>query len=165
MDLKNLETNNIDIAGLVDRLRVLRYEIHKSQSANILHSMPFDMERMRKILSWCRSYKDYMVADPVQDRPESTPQLIKIKDFEVLDEPQNPEHRDLMRHLEFIIVELVSSQSSRLGNTLLPFDSLRYDQYEAKVLALLDHIESTNPIDAPEFAPSVKNTGEGRTGV
>lgn len=165
MDLKSLETNNIDIAGLVDRLRVLRYEIHKSQSANILHSMPFDMERMRKILSWCRSYKDYMVADPVQDRPESTPQLIKIKDFEDLAEPQNPEHRDLMRHLEFVVKELVDSQSSRLGNSLLPFDSNRYDNYETKILALFDHIEATNPIDAPEFTPSVDNTGPGRGGI
>jgi len=165
MELKNMSTNNLDVAGLVDRLRVLRYEVYKSQSANVLHTMPFDMVRIKKLLEWARSYKDMLVGKPVQDRPESTPQVIVIEDFEDMDEPQNVEHRDMMRHVEFIIWEMVNSQSSRLGNSMLPEDSKRYDAYEDKFLQLLDHVEATNPIDAPEFTPSKPGTGQGRTGI
>ncbi len=165
MELKELKTNNIDIAGLADRLRVLRWEAGKNQSANVLHSLPFDLKRVRDLLAWCRSYKNYLVDPEIQDRPESTPEVIDLKDFETLPDQQNPEHRDIIRHVEFMIYESVNSQSSRLGNSMLPFDSTRYDVYEAKLLALLDHIEATNPIDAPEFAPSVPNVGGGRTGI
>lgn len=106
-----------------------------------------------------------IAAEPVQDRPESTPQKLVIKDFEDLAEPQNPEHRDMMRQLDFIIFEMANCQSSRLGNGLLPFDSERYNVYEQKFLLLISHIEATSPIDAPEFTPSFDNTGSGRVGI
>lgn len=158
-------TYNHDVAGLVDRVERIKYELIKSQSANVTETISYDLGRAKMYLDYADSYKAYVVGQPALDLPESSPREIELRDAHPVPEMENPEIRDLIRLFEVLRTEMVHSASSRLGSGLNIFDSGRYDQISGKARKLIEHIENATPVDMPESTPRTPSTGPGRGGV
>ena len=81
-------------------------------------------------------------------------------------EVENEEVNDLLRILSAARDEMVSSQSARMGSTLIRFDESRIRAVVAKAQAFLsDYIQTQTPLDLPESSPDAPLSGPGKTGV
>jgi len=157
---------NMDIAGLVRRLRKFKYEINKSQSAQVTAFRPADATRLQSYLDTLAQYISWMQQQPLLDLPESAPKDIQLGEPEVLGAVENEACADLIEHFSVLEIELVNSQSARNSNRLIMHDQQRAEALLQRMdLFLKDYISQIQPIDMPESSPMTAHTGPGRTGL
>lgn len=161
-----MEIHNHDVAGLIRRLRRFRYETVKADSSMLADVNKFDLQRAKSYITACRTYLDWIVAQPQLDLPESAPRGFQLPDSKDLPEPENESLYDVVNMYDALEEEIANSQSARMGSGVISHD-------EGRIRAILDkldnfilnYVEPTQPLDLPESAPKRESTGDGRKGV
>lgn len=163
-----LAVQNLDMAGLLERLDRVRFEVLKANSSNFDQIMKADRERMNSYLAELQSYANYFAEEPEQDFPESYPDMYTVRYLvtpEIL-KVENMGIRDLDRLLEKIIVEMGNSQTARYPAGWHSPDKTRFDKYILRVKSLLEkHLDGVNPMDLPETNPSDPSITDGYLGT
>lgn len=154
---------NMDIAGLVRRLRRFKFEVNKSVSAGLMHTTKADLGRFQSYLTSVVTYFDWMVAQPQQDLPEWHPTEIDLGDSEKLARPENEALADLIQQLDALEVEMAYCQSARMHTSMMAHDEKRFRDIIQKISNfLIDYVEVIQPLDMPESTPSQALTGQGK---
>lgn len=165
---EKISTYNHDVAGLCTRVHRFMVELKKAVSSGTSQVNLFDQERLNSYLGAIRAYRDWVVAQPQLDLPETHPRVLDIPlmpDDDV-DSIENESLRDAARLFKLAILELQSSQSSRHGSGLIKYDEARLTAIVEKVQALLDgYIKTVDPLDLPESSPAYPMSGAGKTGI
>jgi len=159
---------NQDVAGLTERVDEVIFEVARSQSANLTDMRPFDRTRITEYNAMLNRYAAWVTDAPDIDLPETHPRDYPIKYISdgVEAEVENKALRDLIRMYRAIITELTNSQSARAANGLTVHDKRRFDLVMEKIAKFLsDYLDSTQPLDMPESAPSSEAVEQGFSGV
>lgn len=161
------EVLNQDVAGLVERVDEVIFEIAKSQSANMTDMRGFDRVRIDEYNQMLSRYAAWISEAPDVDRPETHPRqyaIAYISDGVSID-VENKALRDLMRSYQAIISEMSNSQSAKAGNGLTTHDKRRFDLEMQKIENFLtQYVDATQPLDMPESAPSSESVTPGFSG-
>lgn len=158
--------NNMDIAGLVRRIRRFKYEVNKCVSAALMHTTQADVDRFTSYLNALMTYFDWMVSQPQQDLPEWHPKDIDLGEAESLPVPENEALADLTVQLEGLEYEVGYSQSARMHTSIMAHDEKRFRDITTKIGDFIrDYIEVIQPLDMPESTPKREMTGPGRRSV
>lgn len=158
--------NNLDVAGLVRRLRRFQMEIIKSASSSLAAVSVSDFTRAKSYLAALDTYINWVVAQPALDLPETAPKEIDLGEQEKFEQVDNEALLDLINLYEAAEVEIANSQSARMATGLINHDEKRIRAIIAKMNAFLDgYVKSILPLDLPESSPSQANSGHGKRGV
>lgn len=161
-----MKTYNMDVSGVIRRLRRFRKETVKSASANLASVSDADFARAKSYLAAALQHLDWVVGTPQLDLPELSPREIDMGEPEKLDMPENESLVDLMRLYDAAEFEIGHSQSSRQTTGIISHDEKRIRDIIAKMNSLLDdYIAVILPLDLPESAPQRTMTGPGNIGV
>lgn len=161
-----MEVNNIDIAGLIRRLRRFRFETVKAVSSGLATMSASDMARAKSYLAAVSSYINWIMSQPTLDLPEWSPKKIDLGNPEALPMPENESLVDMMMLYDVLEVEIANCQSARQATGLISHDLKRITDLVAKMNAFLDdYVTKVLPLDLPESSPFRIETGEGRKGI
>lgn len=166
MPYEKKSCENMDVAGLVERIDEVIYELAHCQSANMTDIRSFDRVRIDEYNAMLNRYADWITSAPDVDMPETHPRSYTIKYISeaVNIDVENKAIRDLIRFYRGGINETVRSQSSGAANGLTIHDKRRFDLIMEKVERFLtDYVDNTQPIDMPESAPSSERVAPGLT--
>ena len=154
--------HNMDVAGIVRRIRRVKYEACKCQSAALQHLTEADLERFNSYQDELNSHVDYILSKPVRDYPKWHPQDIDLGEGEVLPMPENEFMVDFIQQYEALEHELAESQSARMHSSLMDHDASRLSDNLESIGGLLAHAAEKLPLDMPESTPMRAMTGPGR---
>lgn len=158
--------NNMDMAGVISRMRRFRYETIKAVSSGVANVSGSDVLRLKSYSSAVTQYLDWVASSPVLDLPESSPREYDMGEPEKLDMPENESLVDVMRLWDVAELEVSNSQSARNATGIISHDEKRIRDIIQKMEAFIDgYIAQVQPLDLPESAPLRPNTGAGRTGI
>ncbi len=161
-----MEVYNLDVAGLVRRIRRFRYETVKAASSALAHTTEPDVTRLGSYLDAVITYLDWVVAQPQLDLPESSPEIIDLGPLEDLAMPENESLVDLENLWKALLVEIGESQSARMMTGIIEHDEQRMRAILEKMGQFLDnYVAVIHPLDLPESAPKRPQTGPGRRGT
>jgi hypothetical protein len=157
---------NLDVTYLADKIARYAGEVQHSVSSNVAHVNVFDMERLQNYLTDIDFAISYITSQPQLDLPESHPMLNAIQPFPDMRDMESDEFDHVVRLLRSGYIELVNSQSARLGAGLMGFDARRVTALVAKTRAWLnDYVSKRSPMDLPETSPQQLMSPPGRSGV
>ena len=155
---------NRDVAGLVERIDEVVYEVSKSQSEGLADIRVADRERLDQYNARLQRYADWIVSEPQVDAPETHPSecpVTFISESED-DDCENKSLRDLIRMYRVLMGEMANSQSNRWPNGLSGHDKKRFDAHMSKIRSfLVNFVDPSLPADLPESQPSSSLTGHG----
>ena len=157
---------NLDCTYLADKIARYAGEVQMSVSSNVEFVNEFDMSRLQQYLSDIDRAVAYINEQPQLDLPESHPMVHAIQAFPTMRDMESDEWDHVVRLLRAGYIELVNSQSARLGAGLMPFDSRRITALVAKCRAWLnDYVAERSPMDLPETSPQQSMSPAGKSGV
>lgn len=157
---------NLDVTYLADKIARYAGEVQFSVSSNVAYVNMFDMERLQNYLTDIDFAITYITLQPQLDLPESHPMMNPIQAFPEMRNMESDEFDHVVRLLRAGYIELVNSQSSRLGAGLMPFDARRVSALIAKTRAWLnDYVAKRSPMDLPETSPLQLMSPPGMSGV
>ena len=157
---------NHDVAGIHRRINRFISELTLSASSNISMTNDHDQARLQTYLDAIRTYRDWVVDQPLLDLPETNQRTIQLDANPAQQTVENESIVDVIRMLELARDEIVNSQSARHASGLIPFDEARLTALVEKIQAFLDnYIAIATPLDLPESSPMRGISGPGRTGV
>lgn len=157
---------NLDCTYLADKIARYAGEVQMSVSSNVAFVNEFDMSRLQQYLTDIDRAVSYINDQPQLDLPESHPMVHAIQPFPVMRDMESDEWDHVVRLLRAGYIELVNSQSARLGAGLMPFDSRRITALVAKCRQWLnDYVAERSPMDLPETSPQQSMSPAGKTGV
>lgn len=161
-----MKVYNMDVAGIIRRLRRFRFETVKAVSSSLASVSEADFTRAKSYLEALTTYLNWIVAQPQLDLPESSPREIDLGEPEALTLPENEALVDLMNLYDVFEVEIGHSQSARQSTGIISHDEVRIRALIEKMNRFLDdYVAEVLPLDLPESAPLRPVTGEGRTGI
>lgn len=161
-----MKVYNMDVAGIIRRLRRFRYETVKAVSSSLANVSEADFARAKSYLEALTKYLNWIVAQPQLDLPESSPREIDLGEPEALTLPENEALVDLMNLYDVFEIEIGHSQSARQSTGIISHDEVRIRALIEKMNRFLDdYVAEVLPLDLPESAPLRPVTGEGRTGI
>ena len=157
---------NLDVTYLADKIARYAGEVQMSVSSNVAFVNEFDMGRLQNYLDDIDAAIAYVTAQPQLDLPESHPMMNAIQPFPAMRDMESDEWDHVIRLMRSGYIELVNSQSSRLGAGLMPFDARRVSALVAKTRAWLnDYVSKRSPMDLPETSPQQVMSPPGKLGV
>jgi len=157
---------NLDCTYLADKIARYAGEVQMSVSSNVAFVNEFDMARLQQYLTDIDKAVTYINDQPQLDLPESHPMVHAIQPFPVMRDMESDEWDHVVRLLRAGYIELVNSQSARLGAGLMPFDSRRVTALVAKTRQWLnDYVVERSPMDLPETSPQQAMSPAGKAGV
>ena len=157
---------NLDVTYLADKIARYAGEVQMSVSSNVAFVNEFDMGRLQNYLDDIDAAIAYVTAQPQLDLPESHPMMNAIQPFPAMRDMESDEWDHVIRLMRSGYIELVNSQSSRLGAGLMPFDARRVSSLVAKTRAWLnDYVSKRSPMDLPETSPQQVMSPPGKLGV
>ena len=157
---------NLDCTYLADKIARYAGEVQMSVSSNVAFVNEFDMSRLQQYLNDIDRAVAYINEQPQLDLPESHPMVHAIQPFPTMRDMESDEWDHVVRLLRAGYIELVNSQSARLGAGLMPFDSRRITALVAKCRAWLnDYVAERSPMDLPETSPQQSMSPAGKSGV
>lgn len=155
---------NRDVAGLVERIDEVIYEISKSQSEGLSNLRVADRIRLDAYNGRLERYVAWLTSEPEVDAPESHPaetSVTYISEGED-DDCENKELRDLLRMYRVLMTEMSCSASGRMPNGLSRHDKGRFDAHLKKIRSFLTNfVDEELPADLPESSPSSALTTHG----
>ena len=161
-----METLNIDLVGVYNRLNRFISEVQKCQSANVSMTSSPDKTRIKSYLSTMRFLMEHIDSEPQLDLPETNPQAYALREAPVLLDLENENCIHLALMLATMRDELIMSQSSRMSTGLVPFDKARCLAVISKCENYLaNYVDKATPIDLPESSPRAPIQGKGLNGV
>ncbi len=113
---------NHDVAGLCRRVNRFIVEMQKSVSGGVADMNEFDQARLQKYLDAVRAYRNWVVAQPQLDLPETHPRPVEIGPDPETPDIENEAIRDVVYLLELCRDEMVHSQSARNPAGFIAFD-------------------------------------------
>lgn len=148
-----METKNLTIRGMIDRLLIYTFEVAKSVSAGVGSYRTPDIERLKTYLQELKTYKaQAMSVDPL-DVPHWHARAMSVPAFPEINWTENPSVNDIKMMLEMLYVELLECQSKDLPLGFFPADSRRIDALLNNAESfLINYVEQATPIDTPEAA-------------
>jgi hypothetical protein len=157
---------NLDCTYLADKIARYAGEVQMSVSSNVAFVNEFDMARLQQYLTDIDKAVAYINDQPQLDLPESHPMVHAIQPFPTMRDMESDEWDHVVRLLRAGYIELVNSQSARLGAGLMPFDSRRVTALVAKARQWLnDYVAERSPMDLPETSPQQAMSPAGKSGV
>ena len=157
---------NLDATYLADKIARYAGEVQMSVSSNVAFVNEFDMARLQQYLTDIDRAVSYINDQPQLDLPESHPMVHQIQPFPTMRDMESDEWDHVVRLLRSGYIELVNSQSARLGAGLMPFDSRRITALVAKCRQWLnDYVAERSPMDLPETSPQQAMSPAGKSGV
>ena len=154
---------NMDIAGLVRRIRRFKQEIHKSNSAGLMFTTDKDLERLNSYLAALGEYFDWMVAQPMQDFVKWHPTDIDLGDSTMMPMIENEALQDLLQMFQGLETEIGLSQSAGMHTSIMQPDETRFREITEKMQSFVDnYIAVVQPLDTPESSPKVALSGKGK---
>jgi hypothetical protein len=157
---------NLDVTYLADKLARYAGEVQMSVSSNVAFVNEFDMQRLQQYLTDIDRAVAYVLDQPQLDMPESHPMMHPIQPFPDVRNMESDEWDHVFRLLRAGYIEIVNSQSSRLGAGLMPFDARRITALIAKTRQWLnDYVAERSPMDLPETSPQQSMSPAGQAGV
>lgn len=157
---------NLDVTYLADKLARYAGEVQMSVSSNVAFVNEFDMARLQAYLTDIDAAVAYILNQPQLDMPESHPMLHPVEPFPEVRNLESDEWDHVVRLLRAGYIELVNSQSARLGAGLMPFDAKRITSLIAKTRQWLnDYVSKRSPMDLPETSPQQAMSPAGSAGV
>ena len=157
---------NHDVAGIHRRINRFIEELLKSASSNISMTNAHDQTRLQTYLDAIRTYRDWVVAQPLLDLPETNQRAITLDTDPPEQIVENESVVDVVRMLQLARDEIINSQSARHASGLIAFDEARLTALVDKIHNFLaDYIAVATPLDLPESSPMRGISGPGRTGV
>ena len=157
---------NHDVAGLHRRLNRFIFELMNAQSSNVSLTKEADQSRLNTYLEAIRKYRDWVIAQPELDLPETNERPIVLDEDPEIKTVENESVVDVVRMLVLTRDELINSQSARNSSGLINFDVDRLTALVEKVQNFLDnYIALATPLDLPESSPKRPVSGTGRKGV
>jgi len=161
-----MEVLNHDIVGLHARINRYIEEVFLSVSSSSSLFNAFDQSRVMTYLTSIDTYREWMVAQPQLDLPESHPHPWILEDNPVIASVENESINDLIRMWELFREEVINSQSARQGAGLNEFDNLRaIALIEKSRLFMTDYVAEITPLDLPESSPQEPLSGSGKKGI
>ena len=158
--------NNLDVAGVIRRLRRFKMETVKSASSALAAVSGADFARAKSYLNAVSIYMDWIVSQPQLDLPETSPKVIELGEGEVFTMPENESLVDLCALYDAMEVEIANSQSARMCTGIISHDENRIRALIEKMNSFLDeYVSKVLPLDVPESSPSRVSTGIGKGGV
>ncbi|MFH2047751.1 MAG: hypothetical protein ABIK92_21710 [Pseudomonadota bacterium] len=146
---------NMNICGIVNRLNRYITEQLYSQSANTNNFNSHDVERCKQYLTNLTSYVDWVVGQPIQDLPKTTPQPYVLAPMVEVFQVSNEMITDVVNYMSTLRDEVVLSQSSRQSTGIQAQDENRIrSMIKAMEDFLSGYVESANPVDMPESSPA-----------
>lgn len=157
---------NLDVTYLADKIARYAGEVQMSVSSNVAFVNQFDMERLQNYLTDIDRAIAYVMDQPQLDLPESHPMAHPIQAFPEMRNLESDEWDHVVRLLRSGYIELVNSQSARMGAGLMSFDQRRVSALVAKTRQWLsDYVTARSPMDLPETSPQQAMSPAGRAGV
>lgn len=157
---------NLDVTYLADKIARYAGEVQMSVSSNVAFVNEFDMQRLQDYLTDIDAAIAYIINQPQLDLPESHPMMNAIQPFPAMRDMESDEWDHVVRLLRSGYIELVNSQSARLGAGLMPFDARRVTALVAKTRQWLDdYVSKRSPMDLPETSPQQPMSPAGKSGV
>lgn len=157
---------NHDIVGLVARIDRFTTELSKSASSSVSLMSSFDQDRLASYIGAIKKYKEWILASPQLDLPETHPTVYPVSALIPVSMVENESLGDVIRMMNLARQELINSQSSRLSSGLIIHDEKRFAAVIEKVANFLEeYIKAADPLDLPESSPAVQMTGAGRQGI
>lgn len=154
---------NMDIAGLVRRIRRFKQEIHKCNSAGLMFVTEKDFSRIESYLNALNTFFDWMVSQPMQDFVKWHPTDIDLGVAPVLSMIENEALWDLLVMFEGLETEVGLSQSAGMHTSIMEPDENRFREITEKMSNFLgDYISQIQPLDTPESSPKAQLAGKGR---
>lgn len=160
-----MKVYNHDIASMIARLRRFKQELHKSVSANLSEFSNADKVRLVTYLESIQKFKDWAVAQPELDLPESSPKEFDLGETVKFAEIENLDITAVMRLLDVLEIEMANSQSARKPAGLTKHDSVRFDNVVTKIHTFIEDFVSSENLDLPESSPATGMSGAGNVGV
>lgn len=160
------EIRNLDLVYLADKVARYAFEVLYSASSDMAFTSAFDIERMAAYLGDMKAAIAHFNEAPLMDRVESHPMSHPIKPFPEIRDMESDELDHVVRMLQATYVEIINSQSARIGNGLAPFDTRRLLALVTKVEKwLTDYVKTRQPMDLPESTPMQAPVLAGNLGV
>jgi len=157
---------NHDIAGLHSRVNRFIEEVYKSVSSSSSQFNGFDQERVGTYLDAVDTYREWVIAQPQMDLPETHPTEYELGADPAIESVENESVNDLIRLFTVLRGELINSQSARNAAGLISFDNTRLVAVIAKARAFMEsYVEPVTPLDLPESSPAKSTSGKGKTGI
>jgi hypothetical protein len=162
-----MQTQNINIAGLINRSRRFKYEWMKATSGNVSFVTEHDIKRLRSYFESMRAYIAFSQSQPTLDLPETAGgRNIELGAGPEVRKVENESINDMLELWNILEHELAHSQSSRLAARLLEHD-------HGRALAIIQNMENfleeyivkILPLDLPESSPMQQGVGAGRQGI
>jgi hypothetical protein len=157
---------NHDVAGIHARVNRFLTEMALSQSNGTSQVIAYDQARLQSYIAAIRTYKQWVLDQPLLDLPETHPTKYPLDPDPTLPEIENESIRDVLRMLLLAREELVNGQSARMSSGLIKFDDARFSAVIDKVENFLkNYIATTTPLDFPESSPMDPMAPAGKIGV
>lgn len=160
-----MQTYNKDVKFMYSRAKKFRDEAYYCQSNGLAALHDDDLRRQRSYVVSMREAIAKAVARPVQDLPESHPEIYELPDLEPRDEIENDVCQLLVQNWEDFIIECVRSNSSRYPNSLTSHDEVRLIKILDNIDRDLDYAQRDLPLDLPDSAPTKAVSPPGKGGV
>lgn len=160
-----MKVYNHDIASMIARLRRFKQELHKSVSAGLSEFSTADKTRLLSYLASIQKFKNWVIAQPELDLPESSPREFDLGDAPKYTVIENLDIESIMRLLDVLEIELSNSQSARKPAGLTIHDSARFDTVVLKAHTFVNEFMSGENLDLPESSPTAAMSGAGQIGV
>jgi len=151
-----MEVNNHDVVGFVNRLDRFARELEKSASGTVSELSGADRIRLDSYLASLEAYRNWVVAAPALDLPESHPTTYSVADNNGIDlgSLENEHLKDVLIMIGLTREELIKSQSAKKASGLISFDVGRLTAIIDKIkLFLTDYVDNATPLDLPESSP------------
>lgn len=154
---------NMDVAGLIRRIRRFKQEIHKCNSAGLMFVTEKDLERIQSYFDSLNVYFDWMMSQPMQDFVKWHPTDIDLGVAPTLEAIENEALWDLLVMFEGLEVEVGLSGSAGMHTSMQVPDETRFREIIEKMGNFLtDYISEVQPLDVPESSPKAQLAGKGK---
>ena len=159
-------TFNINIQSMYARCNDFIVEALHCNSANIAQMMPADAARFSARIAAMRSYiNDYVVVVPMLDMVKTGQTAKQLDASPIMVEVENQTIMELANAVRDFRDELANSQSTRLPNNLMKFDTERANNMLTKLDQLLAYDAKAEPLDSPASTPDELMAGKGNIGA
>lgn len=147
--------SNMHIVSLAERADSIIKEVLLCESSGANEFFDADKTRIDSYNTELRDFVDWAATRPKLDLPKTHPrqQSIDYCAVDVSRHIQNRSLRDLVRLYEAVIKEMTESETANLSSGMGEHEKVRFEKIMDQVDALLNFMDSNQPLDKPESSP------------
>lgn len=156
---------NRDIVAIYEKSNDFLEEVLHSNSANVAQIMPADAARITARIDDIRKFVNlYVVTEPILDMVKTGQQAKFFTPGPNIVEVENTTLQYLIGQVTDFRDEVANSQSTRLPNNLMKFDTVRVLAMLDKMDKLMGYDSTAQPLDSPASTPDELMVSRGNVG-